>query len=98
MDRGRQPPTAPGGAGELSSESYPGFRPDLDFEQGFDVDGFARDGSGWRALRYKPFPGTFWPTNGSIDDVFIRLLEAFRTRDGEVDREVAKANLSIPRR
>ncbi len=81
--------------GALSSEDYPGFRPDLDFDQGFDGDGFARDGSGWRALRYKPFPGTFWPTNGSIDDVFIRLPEVFRTRDGVFDREVAKANLSI---
>ena len=47
--------------------------PDLDLERGFDEHGFARDGSGWRALRYKPFPGTFWPTNGSTDDVFVRL-------------------------
>lgn len=41
---------------------YPGWRPDLDFNQGFDQDGFAADGSWWRAFRYKPFLGTFWPT------------------------------------
>lgn len=74
---------------------FPGFRPDLDFAKGFDDDGFALDGTGWRALRYKPFPGTFWPTNGSIDDVFIRLPEIFRTSGGEADREVEKANLTI---
>ncbi|MEM8711360.1 MAG: hypothetical protein AAGG01_10440, partial [Planctomycetota bacterium] len=77
------------------ADEYPGYRPDLDFEAGFDEDGFAVDGSGWRALRYKPFPGTFWPTNGSTDDVFIRLPEAFRTRDGRFDLEVAKTNVTI---
>lgn len=69
---------------------YRGWVPDLDLEAGFDDRGFAKDGSGWRALRYKPFPGTFWPTNGSTDDVFIRLPKAFRT-----DRDVERANLSI---
>lgn len=75
---------------------YPGYRPDLDFEQGFDDDGFAIDGSGWRALRYKPFLGTFWPTNGSTDDVFIRLPVAF-SRDGQgcESREIAKLNYAI---
>ncbi len=58
---------------------YPGWVPDLDFAAGFDADGFARDGSGWRALRYTPFLGTFWPTNGSSDDVFVRLPRPFRT-------------------
>ena len=43
-----------------------------------DGQGFARDRSGWRALRYKPFSGTFWPTNGSSDDVFVRLDPDFR--------------------
>jgi hypothetical protein len=57
---------------------FRGWRPDLDLAQGFDEDGLARDGSGWRAFRYKPFPGTFWPTNGSTDDVFIRLPPRFR--------------------
>ncbi len=73
-----------------------GYLPDLDFSMGFDDEGFARDGSGWRALRYKPFLGTFWPTNGSTDDVFIRLPEKFRrTADGAESREIYKLNLSI---
>lgn len=74
---------------------FPGYRADLDLARGFDEEGFARDGSGWRALRYKPFPGTFWPTNGSTDDVMIRLPKAFRTADGAESREVYKANLAI---
>ncbi|WP_419191320.1 hypothetical protein [Saltatorellus ferox] len=80
---------------DVPADEYPGYRPDLDLAQGFDEFGFARDGSGWRALRYKPFPGTFWPTNGSIDDVFVRLPRAFRTRGGEFHAGVARANLSI---
>lgn len=76
-------------------KDFPGFVPDLDLQAGFDEEGFARDGSGWRALRYKPFPGAFWPTNGSADDVFIRLPRGFRTRDGAESREVYKANLAI---
>jgi hypothetical protein len=70
--------------------SYTGFRPDLDLARGFDEDGFARDGSGWRAVRYQPFPGAFWPTNGSTSDVFVRLPLAFRTT-----REQATLNLSL---
>lgn len=54
-----------------------GFAPDLDLMRGFDDDGFAQDGSGWRALRYQPFPGVFWPSNGATDDVFIRLPAVF---------------------
>ena len=56
----------------LAHPDYQGWVPDLDYRQGFDAEGFARDGSDWRAFRYKPFPGTFWPTNGSTDDVLIR--------------------------
>ncbi|MCP3141336.1 hypothetical protein [Pyxidicoccus xibeiensis] len=75
---------------------YKGWVPDLDLARGFDEDGFARDGSGWRAVRYKPFLGTFWPTNGSTDDVFIRLPEAFRRdSEGRPSREVYRLNLSI---
>ncbi len=73
-----------------SDKDFPGYVPDLDFEAGFDAEGFARDGSGWRALRYAPFPGTFWPTNGSTDDVFIRLPAALR-----VSRGAYRANLAI---
>jgi hypothetical protein len=75
---------------------YRGFVPDLDLETGFDEEGFARDGSGWRALRYKPFPGAFWPTNGSAGDVFVRLPRAFReTAAGVPSRDVYKVNLAI---
>lgn len=75
---------------------YPGYIPDLDFAQGFDQEGFALDGSGWRAIRYKPFLGTFWPTNGSTDDVFVRLPAIFQTdRDGRPSREIYKINLAI---
>jgi hypothetical protein len=74
---------------------YPGYRPDLDFELGFDEQGFARDGSGWRAFRYKPFPGVFWPTNGNTDDVMVRLPAAFRLRDGVASLAVYRGNLAI---
>jgi hypothetical protein len=75
---------------------YPGYIPDLDFTQGFDEEGFAVDGSGWRAIRYKPFLGTFWPTNGSTDDVFVRLPTIFRTDvNGQPSRELYKINLAI---
>ena len=75
---------------------YPGFIPDLDFRQGFDAEGFARDGSGWRAFRYKPFPGTFLPTNGSTGDVMIRLPSTFQTDvHGQYSRAIYKMNLAI---
>jgi hypothetical protein len=75
---------------------YGGYRPDLDFAAGFDEQGFARDGSQWRAIRYKPFPGAFWPTNGSADDVMIRLPPTFRTTvDGRDSLAVYKANFAI---
>ncbi len=75
---------------------FEGYVPDLDFEKGFDERGFARDGSGYRAIRYKPFPGMFWPTNGSTDDVFIRLPDEFR-RDarGQPSRDIYALNLSL---
>jgi len=68
---------------------------DLDVHRGFDDDGFARDGSGWRAFRYKPFPGAFWPTNGNTDDVFVRLPAAFRQQAGEPSSLVYRANLAL---
>lgn len=72
------------------------WKPDLDFNRGFDEKGFAKDGSWWRALRYKPFLGTFWPTNGNTDDVFIRLGEEFRTDEkGNISEEIYKINLAI---
>jgi hypothetical protein len=75
---------------------YRGWIPDLDYTQGFDAAGFARDGSGWRAFRYKPFPGTFWPTNGSADDVLVRLPQTFREdAAGHPSAEIYKINLAI---
>lgn len=80
----------------VDQKVYPGYRLDLDLSKGFDEDGFARDGSGWRAVRYKPFLGTFWPTNGSTDDVFIRLPPSFRRdANGTESRAVYKLNLSL---
>jgi len=62
----------------------------LDLAAGFDDDGFARDGSGWRAVRYQPFPGVGWPEHGSMGDLFVRLPDALRR-----SREVALRNLEI---
>lgn len=73
-----------------------GYAPDLDYAQGFDDAGWARDGSGWRAFRYKPLPGGFWPTNGASDDVLIRLPSAFRRgADGKPSQAVYAANLAL---
>lgn len=77
---------------------WDGFIPDVWFN--FDQDGFdhAPDGSptGWRAFGYYPFLGTFWPTNGSTDDVLIRLAEPFRANlAGDYDPVVYKTNLAI---
>jgi len=75
---------------------YLGWRPDLDIHRGFDEEGFARDGSWWRAFRYKPFPGTFWASNGATDDVMIRLPPDYYTdAQGRLSRELYKINLAI---
>lgn len=77
---------------------WDGYVPDCYFD--FDSDGFdkAPDGSytGWRAFAYYPFLGTFWPTNGSTDDVLIRLPEIFRQDTaGNFSTEVYKINLAV---
>jgi hypothetical protein len=78
------------------SDDYGAWRPDVDLAAGFDKDGFAKDGSGWRAYRYKPFPGTFWPASGNVGDAFIRLSDPFRrAADGSRSRSIYKANLAI---
>jgi len=82
---------------------WEGFIPDLEglhrAEEAFDEHGLARDGSGWVAFNYKPLPSTFWPTNGSTDDVMLRLPTAFRTAScrGEAgpSRDAYRANLAI---
>jgi hypothetical protein len=75
-----------------------GYVPDLYLR--FDDDGFDHNltgaYTGWRAFAYYPFLGTFWPTNGSTDDVMIRLPIAFRQNEaGNFDLTVYKTNLAI---
>jgi hypothetical protein len=77
---------------------WDGFRPDVWFR--FDDRGFdhAPDGTpnGWRAFAYYPFPGTFFPTNGSTDDVLIRLDAPFREdAQGKPDARIYELNLAI---
>ena len=87
-------------ADRLRAAEFQGWVPDLAnlhlAEAAFDQEGFALDGSHWVAFNYKPFPSTFWPTNGSTDDVMIRLPSAFRANaDGDYSRDVYQANLAI---
>ncbi|MEW6989606.1 hypothetical protein AADZ91_02860 [Colwelliaceae bacterium 6441] len=83
----------------LRALDWQGFIPDLkNYHLGakaFNHNGIAKDGSAWVAFNYKPFPGTFWPTNGATDDVLIRLPKAFRELNGEFDQEVYLTNLSL---
>lgn len=78
--------------------TWDGYRPDAYFQ--FDEQGFdhAPDGhfTGWRAFAYYPFLGTFWPTNGSTDDVLIRLAEPLQQNQaGAFDPDVYALNLAI---
>ncbi|MCY7296767.1 hypothetical protein [Alteromonas sp. a30] len=61
----------------------------------FDENGLAKDGSHWVSYNYKPFPSTFWPTNGSTDDSMIRLPKAFREHAGKYSFDVYFANLAL---
>lgn len=66
----------------------------------FDDEGFDRDKKGnytlWRAFTYRPFMGTFFPTNGSMDDVIIRLPEIFaQDNQNNFNIEIYKNNLDI---
>ncbi|MEA3492088.1 MAG: hypothetical protein U9R27_09335, partial [Campylobacterota bacterium] len=77
---------------------WDGYIPDCQYN--FDNEGFDRASNnkytGWRAFAYYPFLGTFWPTNGSTDDVLIRLSKDFQQNiKGEFDIDVYKLNLSI---
>jgi hypothetical protein len=86
--------------GRLQVAGFQGWIPDLaNLQRGaaaFDGQGFAIDGSQWVAINYKPFPSTFWPTNGSTDDVMIRLPEQFRQdAQGQASRDAYLANLAI---
>ncbi len=84
----------------LETAGFKGWIPDLkNLDKGADAfaeDGFAKDESHWVAFNYKPFPSTFWPTNGNTDDVMIRLDEAYRTNDqAEYVKDIYVANLAI---
>nr|WP_320116270.1 hypothetical protein [uncultured Desulfuromonas sp.] len=76
---------------------WDGYIPDCRFnfdEQGFDRHG--EDYTGWRAFAYASFPSTFWPTNGSVNDVLIRLADSFQNGvSGVFDLNVYKINLAI---
>lgn len=77
---------------------WDGYVPDAYFR--FDTEGYDLDPSGqrtgWRAFAYAPFLGTFWPTNGSTDDVLIRLPAAMREDEGGVaNATVYNTNLAI---
>lgn len=72
---------------QVKQLSYPG--------KAFGEHGIANDGSGWVAYNYKPFPSTFWPTNGSTGDAMIRLPVAFQQREGEYSEDVYLANLTL---
>ena len=85
-----------------NSESWEGPIPKIDnlhlAAEAFDDDGFAKDGSHWVAFNYKPLPSTFWPTNGSTDDVMIRLPSDFRESscaDSNDSRDTYIANLAL---
>lgn len=86
-------------APKLRQQNWQGYIPDLNgFEQAagaFNAQGLALDGSHWITFNYKPFLGTFWPTNGSTDDVVIRLPKAFREHQGHYHLGVYLANLSL---
>lgn len=81
-----------------SDGKWGGYTPDCYFN--FDDEGFDRAPNGdytlWRAFAYYPFLGTFWPTNGSTDDVLIRLNKVFaQDVNATLNLEVYKLNLSI---
>ena len=83
---------------DLKDGKWSGYIPDASFnfdEEGFDLDE-QNNFTGWRAFAYTPFLGTFWPTNGSTDDVLIRLPSSMmKDKDGNFSKEVYKINLSI---
>lgn len=77
---------------------WDGYTPDCYFN--FDQEGFDRNPNGketgWRVFAYYPFPGTFWPTNGSTDDILIRLAVSLRQdNNGLFNREIYRVNLAI---
>jgi hypothetical protein len=80
-------PTWKGEIAKINKLAYP--------TKAFAADGLAMDGSHWVAFNYKPFPSTFWPTNGSTGDVMIRLSKKFREQNGKFSKDVYFANLAL---
>ena len=86
-----------------SDAKWKGYVPDLvnyqSAAEAFGEHGLAKDGSAWVAFNYKPLPSTFWPTNGSTDDVLLRLPKAFRASNNcanlSESRDVYYANLAL---
>lgn len=80
-------------------KDWTGYIPDCYFNfdsEGFDINPKTGEYSGWRAFRYYPFLGTFWPTNGSTDDVMIRLPKVFmKNEKDQFDKKIWIANLNI---
>lgn len=64
-------------------------------DKAFAENGIANDGSHWVAFNYKPFPSTFWPTNGSTGDVMVRLPAKFREFGGQYNEAIYFANLTL---
>jgi len=84
---------------KLKNSDWKGIIPEIQNlhlgSKAFDEYGLAKDGSGWVAFNYKPMPSTFWPTNGSTDDVMIRLPNEFMQINGEYSRDAYYANLAL---
>ena len=78
---------------------WSGYMPDCNYnfnKKGFDILPNGKP-SGWVAFAYMPFLGTFWPTNGSTDDVLIRLDKSMMqaTKDGDFNSTIYSINLAI---
>ena len=76
----RQLADLPAGWDDNGNGRWDGYVPDAYYH--FDTAGFDHapngDYTGWRAFAYFPVPGAFMPTNGSTDDVLIRLPAAYQ--------------------
>jgi len=78
---------------------WDGYMPNCNYnfnEKGFDIKPDEQP-SGWVAFAYMPFLGTFWPTNGSTDDVLIRLDKSMMqaNKDGDFNSTIYSINLAI---
>ncbi len=50
--------------------------------------------TGWRAVNFFPYT-IFTPLTGSVSGIYIRLSEKFMSKNGEVNMDIYKQNLSI---